>query len=440
VTEPLPVVAVVGRPNVGKSTLINRFLGRREAIVEEKPGVTRDRKSFPVEWAGKRFFAVDTGGWEPHPGTAITQAVSRQAEAAIERADLVLFVVDVHTGVTEEDAGVVEILRRSTKPVIVVANKADSAGLEAAAGELWALGVGDVVAVSSLHGRNSGDLLDAIVARLPNAPDVEDDSDLTGPPRIALAGRPNVGKSTLFNRMVGEERSIVHSEGGTTRDTIDTIVEMPDGRTYVFVDTAGMRRRSNVDTPTEYYSVVRTLQAIDRSDATLLLLDASEGITHQDQALAERVMAAGSAPIIVLNKWDLTDDEKREEISEQIEDKLWFCSWAPLVRISALTGRGTQRILPSLDAALEARSGRIGTPALNRLIQRAQEEQPPKPEKGRRVPKIKYAVQGGTEPPTFTFFASAEIGRTYLRYLERRIREEFGLGPTPVKVRVRVGK
>src|SRR5439155_3669474 len=265
-----------------------------------------------------------------------------------ERADLVLFVVDVHTGVTDEDAGVVEILRRSPKPVIVVANKVDSIAQEPAAAELWSLGLGQVFVVSALHGRGSGDLLDAVVSALPGAPPLEEE-DAPTVPQVAIAGRPNVGQSTVFNRLVGEERSIVHSEGGTTRDAVDTMVELPDGRSYVFVDTAGMRRRSNVDSPAEFYSVVRTLQAIDRSDAALLLLDASEGVTHQDQALAERVMAAGSAPIIVLNKWDLVDDEQRLLLGEQMEDRLWFCTWAPVLRLSATTGRGAQRILPTLD-------------------------------------------------------------------------------------------
>lgn len=433
----VPSVAVVGRPNVGKSTLVNRFVGRREAIVEERPGITRDRKSFEVEWNGRRFFVVDTGGWEPRPGTPIAKAVARQAEAAIERADLVLFVVDSVTGMTEEDAGVVSILRHSPRPVLVVANKVDSLAQEPASSELWRLGVGDVFAVSALHGRGAGDLLDAIVAALPHSPVIEEDPR-AGPPRVAVAGRPNVGKSTLFNRLVGEERSIVHSEGGTTRDAIDTIAEMSDGRSYVFVDTAGMRRRGSMDSPTEYYSMVRTLQAIDGSDATLLLCDASEGLTHQDQVLAERVMAAGSAPVILLNKWDLTDDEKRDQIKEQIADRFWFCAWAPVFRISALTGRGIQRILPGLDEVLLARAGRVSTARLNELVQRAQQDQVPSGGKGGRTPRIKYVVQGAADPPTFTLFATARLDATYLRYLEKRIRDEFGLGPTPVKMRVRV--
>lgn len=435
----LPTVAVVGRPNVGKSTLVNRFLGRRAAIVEEKPGVTRDRKAFEVEWGGRRFLVVDTGGWEPRPGTPMAQAVSRQAEKAIEGADLICFVVDSHVGITEEDAGVVEILRRAHQPVLVVANKVDSAGQEAAAAELWTLGVGGVFSVSALHGRASGDLLDAIVEAIPGAPEVGPEEP-TAVPRVAVAGRPNVGKSTLFNRILGEERSVVHSEGGTTRDAVDTYFETAEGKAYLFVDTAGMRRRGHVQSPTEYYSIVRTLQAIDSSDSTLLVLDASEGVTHQDQALAERLMAAGSAPVIVLNKWDLTDEEKREEVREQIGERLWFCSWAPLVRISALTGRGIFRVLPALDSVLEARAGRVPTSALNQLVHKAQEEQAPAPGKGRKPPKIRYAVQGATEPPTFTLFSTSELDRSYIRYLERRIREEFDIGPTPVKMRVRVKK
>jgi len=433
----MSIVAVVGRPNVGKSTLVNRFVGRRAAIVEEKPGVTRDRKELPVEWAGRRFTVVDTGGWLAERDGSLEAKVSRQAEEAIGAADVIVFVVDVTVGVTEEDARVASILQRGDRPVIVAVNKVDDERREADLWEFARLGLGEPYPVSALHGRTSGDLLDAVVAALPepdvDTPDEPDDADR--PFSVAIVGRPNVGKSTLFNRLVGEERSVVHDLPGTTRDSIDTIVETADG-VLRFVDTAGLRRRSRIDEPTEYYSLVRALQAIDRADAALLVVDASEGVSHQDQRLAERVDAAGTAIVVVLNKWDTVPTERRPELRAQVADRLGFLGYAPVLEVSGKTGRGVHKLLPALRQAEGAYHARIPTAALNRIVREAQAAHPPPIERGHR-PRILYATQGAADPPTFTLFATRSLPPTYLRYLERRFREAFDLGPTPVKLRVR---
>ena len=436
----LSVVAVVGRPNVGKSTLVNRFVGRRDAIVQEEPGVTRDRKELEADWNGRSFVVVDTGGWlAPTSGDGaepLARQVSRQAEQALQTADLVLAVVDVTVGVTEEDARVAQVLQRAGVPVLLVVNKVDDDRREH---EIWTfarLGLGDPIPVSATHGRGSGDLLDEIVARLPDAEEELDDVDADHVFSVAVVGRPNVGKSTLFNRMVGDERSIVHDMPGTTRDTVDTLVETEEGPLR-FVDTAGMRRRSRIDEPTEYFSLVRALQAVDRADAALLVIDAVDGVTHQDQRLAERVDAAGTATVVVLNKWDLLDAEGRAAARASVADRLAFLAYAPVVTVSALTGRMTQRILPALRQAEEAYHTRIPTAALNKVLREAQLSHPP-PTVRRHRPRVLYATQGAADPPTFTLFATHELPATYLRYLERKIRESFDLGPTPIKMRVRL--
>lgn len=433
---PDPVVAVVGRPNVGKSTLVNRFVGRRAAIVEERPGVTRDRKELPVEWAGRRFTVIDTGGWLTEGGGSLESKVSRQAEQAIEQADVILFVVDVTVGVTEEDARVASILKRSDKPIVVAANKVDDERRELEIWGLTRLGLGEPLPVSALHGRTSGDLLDAVISVLPepDAPEPDDDAEPDAF-SVAIVGRPNVGKSTLFNRLVGEERSVVHDLPGTTRDTIDTIVETDDG-TLRFVDTAGLRRRSRIDEPTEYYSLVRALQAIDRADAALLVIDATEGVSHQDQRLAERIDAAGTAVVVVLNKWDAVPTEDRPDVRAQVARQLAFLGYAPVLEVSGKTGRGAHRLLPALRQSEEAYHRRIPTAALNRVLREAQAAHPPPVERGHR-PRILYGTQGAADPPTFTLFTTRTLRPTYMRYIERRLREEFELGPTPVKLRVR---
>jgi GTP-binding protein len=435
-TGELPVVAIVGRPNVGKSTLVNRIAGGRQAIVEAQPGVTRDRKELVAEWAGRHFRVVDTGGWLAGGGD-LDQEVSRQAERAVAQADVIVLVVDVTVGITEEDARVASLLRRAGPPAVIVVNKVDDGSRESDAWAFTQLGLGDPHVVSALHGRGSGDLLDAVVAALPPpvATEAEPEED-GGPFSIAIVGRPNVGKSTLFNRLVGDERAVVHDEPGTTRDSIDTVIETEDGPLR-FVDTAGMRRRSRVDEPTEYYSLVRALESVDRADAALFVIDATEGVTHQDQRLAERVDAAGTAAIVVLNKWDLTDAEKRKDVLAQAADRLSFLGYAPVVKVSAMTGRNLRHVLPALREAEQAYHRRVPTAALNRVITDAQQRQAP-PVVRKRRPRVLYATQGAADPPTFTFFATHELPATYLRYLEHRIRDAFDLGPTPVKIRVRL--
>ena len=443
-TPRLPVVAVVGRPNVGKSTLVNRIVGRREAIVEERPGVTRDRKAIEAEWAGREFLVVDTGGWVPTGTDDLASQVSRQAERAVAEADVVLLVVDVTVGVTEDDDRVAGVLRRALRAggrvpaVLVVANKVDGDSRDNDAWEFGRLGLGDPMPVSAIHGRGSGDLLDAVVAALPAAEDAGaeqgegqsgDDSD-DGVVAVAIVGRPNVGKSTLFNRLIGDERSVVHDAPGTTRDAIDTVVETSEGPIR-FVDTAGMRRKSRIDEGAEYYSLVRALQAIDRSDAALLVLDATEGVTAQDQRLAERVDAAGSPIVVLLNKWDLLDAEQRAALTAAVADRLGFLGYAPVLKVSALTGKGVHKVLPALHQAVEAYHRRVPTRELNEVVQAAQA--------AHAAPgaRVLYCTQAATDPPTFTLFANRALPPTYLRYLERRIREHFDFGPTPLKLRVR---
>jgi GTP-binding protein len=426
----LPVVAIVGRPNVGKSTLVNRIVGKRVAIVEERPGVTRDRKELEADWRGRRFMIVDTGGWMAG-GDGLDAKVSEQAERAIKGADVVLFVADATVGITEEDDRVAAVLRRAKRPVVVVVNKVDSEHRETDAWDFARLGLGEPMAVSALHGRQVGDLLDEVVGRLPPpGPEELPAEDTSKVPSIAVVGRPNVGKSTLFNRLIGDDRSVVHDQPGTTRDSIDTVVETPDGP-LCFIDTAGMRRKSKIEEGTEYYSLVRALQTVDRADLAMLVIDGTQGVTHQDQRLAERIDTAGSPVLIVLNKMDLLDAAARADLAEQVEDRLAFLGYAPVLNISALTGKGVHRLLPAIGDAIEAYHRRVPTRELNEVVQAAQAAQPAA---GARV---LYATQGATDPPTFTLFTNRNLPAPYLRYLERRIREHFGFGPTPLKLRVR---
>ena len=443
----LPTVVIVGRPNVGKSTLFNRIVGEQVAIVEDRPGVTRDRKETEAEWLGHRFLLVDTGGWLPDGGSVLNEKVSRQVEAAVKDADVVLFVVDAAVGLTDDDQSLANWLRRINSPVLIVANKADNERRENDRWEFMSLGVGEPIPVSALHGRRAGDLLDEVVALLPTSdqPNVDlqsnglegDDQPLWNPndvppPRVAIVGRPNVGKSTLFNRLVGEDRSVVHDMPGTTRDAIDTLVDTPDGP-IVFVDTAGMRRRSRIDDSAEYYSMVRALRAIDGSDIALLVIDATEGVTNQDQRLAERVDAAGCPIVVMLNKWELVDDaERRLKVAAEVQRQLYFVGDAPVLKISALTGKGVNKLRPVLQNAIEQYHRRVPTRDVNRVISDAQQRQPA----GHGL-KVMYALQGATDPPTFTLFVNRELPQTYLRYLERSIREAFEFGSTPIKLRVR---
>jgi GTP-binding protein len=428
----LPVVAVVGRPNVGKSTLFNRIVGRREAIVQEKPGVTRDRKEIPAEWQGREFRLVDTGGWMPG-GDALDAKVSAQSEKAIVEADVVLFVVDVTVGITEEDSRVANLLRRNGRPVMLITNKVDDTNRDAATWEFVRLGLGDPYPVSALHGRGTGDMLDDLVALLPEPPEVEEEPE-ADPDKIfsvSIVGRPNVGKSTLFNRLIGDDRSVVHDMPGTTRDAVDTIVETPDGPVR-FIDTAGMRRRAKIDDGTEYYSMVRALQAIDRADVALLVIDSTVGVTAQDQRLAERVDAAGCPIVVLMNKWEMLDTEQREELQYQISRMLHFIGDSPVLQVSALTGKGVHRLLPALAGTIDDYHRRVPTRKVNQVLRAAQAAQPA-PHGGR----VLYATQGAVDPPTFTLFANKEIPQSYLRYLERSLREAFDMGSTPIKMRVR---
>ena len=426
-------VAIVGRPNVGKSTLVNRLAGARTAIVEEKPGVTRDRKVVPVEWTGRHFEVVDTGGWLPG-GSALDEKVSRQAEKAMDEADIVLFVVDGTTGVTEEDAMAASVLRRKAKPVVLVVNKIDDPRREHLIWEFMDLGLGEPRSLSALHGNGAADLLDELLTMIP-----DDGSDALPEERrkvgdeiaVAIVGRPNVGKSTLFNRITGGEHSIVHDMPGTTRDAVDTLVETDDGPIR-FVDTAGMRRRSKVDDGTEYYSVVRALRAVDASDIAILVIDATEGVTAQDQRLAERVDLSGCPVIVLLNKWDAADAEQRAEANYQVGERLHFIGDSPVLQISALSGKGVQRLYPALGSAIRAYETRIPTRKVNDVIRAAQQAQP-----APGGARVMYALQGAAHPPTFTLFVNRELPRTYLRYLERSLQEAFDLGATPVKLRVR---
>ena len=429
----LPTVAIVGRPNVGKSTLLNRILGRREAIVEERPGVTRDRKEVVASWSGKEFKLIDTGGWMA-AGNALDEKVSTQSEKAIGEADAVLFVVDVTVGVTDDDAQIASLLRSKQDTVLVVANKVDNTNLETEMWNLLSLGLGEPIPVSALHGKGTGDLLEMLVEKLPSTQEEESESTDNEEGKIigvTLVGRPNVGKSTLFNRLIGEDRSVVHDMPGTTRDSIDTVVETENGPVR-FIDTAGMRRKARVDESTEYYSLVRALQAIDSADVSLLIIDSTEGVTHQDQRLAERVDAAGCPILVLLNKWDLCDAEKREDVLSQVGDRLHFIGQAPVIRISALSGRNVGRLWPALAESVAEYQTRIPTRRVNEVVRAAQAAHP--------APggvRVLYATQGATDPPTFTLFANREVPKTWLRYLERKIREDLDLGSTAIKLRVR---
>jgi GTP-binding protein len=433
VMSTLPVVAVVGRPNVGKSTLVNRVIGSRSAVVEEMAGVTRDRREFEADWAGRSFVLVDTGGWEVKPTGEISVSIKEQAEAAVSGADAVLFVVDGTTELTDDDTGVISILRSADVPVVLAANKIDNAALEGNIDRFWGLGLGEPHPISAYHGRGVGELLDELVAELPEG---VEETEVDETPRVAIVGRPNVGKSTLLNRLLGEQRVIVSEKPGTTRDPIDVDVEL-DGARYRLIDTAGIRRKPQISEDADFYAVIRAKEALESADVALLLVDATEGVTSQDQRIAREVVDAGVGLVIILNKWDALDEEQRELTERSLPDRFGFVSWAPVLRMAARTGARMQRLPDALEAVLAARETRIPTGQLNRSIRHWISAHPPPVRKGRR-PKIHYAVQAGTAPPTFVVFQSGgELGDDYLRFLENRLREEADFTGNPLHILTR---
>lgn len=429
----VPILAVVGRPNVGKSTLVNRIIGRREAVVEDRPGVTRDRVSYDANWNGRAFTVVDTGGWDPD-ARGLAERIAAQAEVAVTLADAVLFVVDATVGITDADEAVVRILRKSGRPVVLAANKVDDARAEAEAYGLWNLGLGEPYPVSALHGRGSGDMLDAILAALPEAPE-ESFAPPGGPRRIAIIGRPNVGKSSLLNKLAGEERVVVDDVSGTTVDPVDELVEL-GGRTWRFIDTAGIRKRVKTASGHEYYASLRTATAMERAEVAILVIDGSQSISEQDMRIIQTVRDSGRALVIAFNKWDLVDEERRYYLEREYERELVQVQWAPRINITARTGWHIDRIVPALDAALAGWETRISTGQLNAFLGRLVAEHP-HPVRGGRQPKILFGTQAQTSPPTFILFTSAKLDAGYERYIERRLREEFGFVGTPIDLQVR---
>ncbi|WP_238384576.1 ribosome biogenesis GTPase Der [Segeticoccus rhizosphaerae] len=433
--ETRPVVAVVGRPNVGKSTLVNRILGRREAVVEDVPGVTRDRVAYDAEWTGHRFTLVDTGGWEVD-ARGIHLRVAEQAEVAVEMADVVMFVVDATVGATDTDEAVVKLLRRSGKPVVLVANKVDDLRAEADAAMLWSLGLGQPWPVSALHGRGSGDVLDALLEALPDVSGVSGAYSRGGPRRVALLGRPNVGKSSLLNQLAGEDRVVVDPVAGTTRDPVDEMIEL-GGKTWRFVDTAGIRRRVHQTRGADFYASLRTQTALEKAEVAVVLIDAEEPIAEQDVRVIQQVVDSGRALVIAYNKWDLLDEERRYYLEREIEKELVQVPWAPRVNISARTGRHMDRLVPAIETALDSWDTRIPTGRLNAFLGEIVAGHP-HPVRSGKQPRILFATQASTRPPRFVVFASGFLEAGYRRFIERRLREEFGFEGSPIEVSVRV--
>ncbi len=429
----LPVVAIVGRPNVGKSTLVNRILGRREAVVQDVPGVTRDRVSYDAEWAGRRFLLLDTGGWDPD-AQGLAREIAAQAEIAVAMADAVVLVVDANVGATDAEEAVVRILRRSGKPIVLAANKVDDERGEAEAALLWSLGLGEPYAVSALHGRGSGDLLDAMLAALPEEGSGRE--RIGGPRRVALIGRPNVGKSSLLNRLAGQTRSVVSEIAGTTVDPVDEVVTLRD-RSWLFVDTAGIRRRVRVASGHEYYASLRTRAALEKAEVAVVLVDGGEALSEQDLRIMSMVVEAGRALVLAVNKWDLVDEERRRYLEREIEQDLAPVAWAPRVNVSARTGRAVDKLVPALDAALAGWETRVPTGRLNQFIADLVAAHP-HPVRGGKQPRILFGTQAATRPPTFVLFTSGFLEAGYRRFVERRLREEFGFVGTPIRINLRI--
>jgi GTP-binding protein len=428
----LPTIAVIGRPNVGKSTLVNRMIGRREAIVEDTPGVTRDRVKYEAEWNGRRFFLIDTGGWEVKP-EGISEKITAGSEAAIAEADLVMFVVDAQVGALDEDQSLVDLLRKSGKKVILVGNKIDNAEDESDGYALWNLGLGEPHFVSALHGRGSGDLLDLLISQLPEVGTAQVDD---GYRRVALVGRPNVGKSSLLNVLAGSPRVLVDDAEGTTRDAVDELIDF-GGATWRFIDTAGIRRRAHQASGTDYYASLRTQIALERAEVALVIFDASNILTEQDIRIVSMADEAGKALVIVMNKWDLVDEERQMTLDKEIDRQLERYPWAQRVNLSAKTGWHRDRLAPALTTALRNWEKRIPTAKLNSFLGELVGANPP-PVRGGKQPKIKFATQAGTCPPKFVVFASEFLETAYRRFIERRLREEFGFNGTPIEVAVKI--
>lgn len=430
----LPVLAIVGRPNVGKSALVNRILGRREAVVQDTPGVTRDRVNYKAEWNERRFTLVDTGGWEPD-AKGIHAAVAAQAEIAIDLADAVLFVVDAMVGPTATDEHVVKMLRATKKPVILVANKVDDIRQEPEAASLWSLGLGQPWPVSAVHGRGVADLLDYVLTVLPEVSTVAKEQ-VGGPRRVALLGRPNVGKSSLLNRAAGEERVVVNEMAGTTRDPVDEQIELA-GRVWTFVDTAGIRRRMNLAQGADFYASLRTSAALEKAEVAVVLIDVTEPISEQDVRIIELVLESGRALVLAFNKWDLLDDERRRYLEREIEQDLGHVAWAPRVNISAKTGRHLEKLVPALELALRSWDTRIPTGKFNALLAELTSEHP-HPVRGGKQPRILFGTQASTRPPTFVLFTTGFLDPQYRRFITRRLREVYGFEGSPIIVNMRV--
>ena len=433
---PLPVLAVVGRPNVGKSTLVNRIIGRREAVVEDRPGVTRDRVTYEATWNGRRFKLVDTGGWEIDV-LGLDAAVAAQAEYGIESADAVLFVVDATVGATDTDEALIKIIRKAGKPTVLCANKVDGPSTEAEAAYLWSLGLGEPYPVSALHGRGSGDLLDAVLDAMPEAPpQTFGNGPVGGPRRVALIGRPNVGKSSLLNKVAGEERVVVNELAGTTRDPVDEMIEL-GGKTWKFVDTAGIRRRVHLTAGADFYASLRTASALEKAEVAVVLVDASETLAEQDTRIISMAVEAGRAVVIAYNKWDQLDEERRYYLEREIERDLVQVQWAPRVNVSAKTGRHMEKLVPAIETALAGWETRIPTARLNAFLGELVASHP-HPIRGGKQPRILFGTQAGARPPRFVLFASGFLEAGYRRFVERRLREEFGFAGTPISISVRV--
>lgn len=429
-----PVLAIVGRPNVGKSALVNRILGRREAVVEDKPGITRDRVSYKAEWNGKDITLVDTGGWEID-AKGLDLSVAEQAEVAVELSDAVLFVVDAMVGPTASDERVVNMLRGSGKPVFLVANKIDDAHLEPEAASLWSLGLGEPYPVSALHGRGVADLLDAVIKKLPEKSAVAED-EFSGPRRVALIGRPNVGKSSLLNKATGTNRAVVSDLAGTTRDPIDEQVEIA-GKIWRFVDTAGIRRRMHRQQGADFYASLRTAAALERAEVAVVLFDVSEPISEADVRIVQLALDSGRALVLAFNKWDVLDDERRIYLEKEIDSDLAHVDWAPRVNLSALTGRHLEKLVPALEVALESWDKRIPTGKLNAFLAELQAANP-HPIRGGKQPRILFGTQAASRPPKFVLFATGFIEAGYRRFIIRKLRETYGFEGSPIEIGVRV--